>query len=401
MPRKTTIFSSVSSYSRDVKVLLAFSSIAAMLMIMRGVFVPIYLSVLGFSPLLVGTYLTISTLASGVADIGFGLLSDRFGRRRLLSVNVALSSLFYFIPLVTENVALILASAVFTYQGTRSPIVNALLADYSTHEERTTVFTLKLFFGSVLSILGPLISGLPVIFQSYMGFGEVASFKPLFVVGLGLTIICVLLISLIRESAGSSVGGRVSIPRDQYNIILKLATTRVMDTMAVGITLNIFSLWFSVRYSVGIGVVSVVFTFAQFVESIAYLLAPALEERIGNVKGTVLIRALGAFFMFSLAFAPTPLVAAILYASRNAFQRISHPLRESYEMAILDPRVRASGAALINIPRLVISTAGPSIGGYLIELSPVFPPLLSGAIFALGDALYWMFFKDLKPPEEI
>jgi len=400
MPQKTTIFSSVSSYSKDVKVLLVFSSLAAMLMIMRGVFVPIYLSVLGFSPLLVGTYLTISTLASGVADIGFGLLSDRFGRKRLLFVNVLLSSLFYFIPLVTENVALILASAVFTYQGTRSPIVNALLADYSTHEERTTVFTLKLFFGSVLSILGPLISGLPVLFQSYLGFGEVASFKPLFVVGLGLTIISVLLVSLIRESAGSGARERVSIPKDQYRIIMKLATTRVMDTMAVGITLNIFSLWFSVRYSVGIGVVSVVFTFAQFVESIAYLLAPALAARIGNVKGTVLIRAFGAFFMLSLAFAPTPLVAAILYASRNAFQRVSHPLRESYEMAILDPLVRASGAALINIPRLVISTAGPSIGGYLLEISPVFPPLLSGTIFAIGDVLYWIFFKDLKPPEE-
>ena len=400
MSRKTTIFSSVSSYSKDVKVLLAFSSIAAMLMIMRGVFVPIYLSVIGFSPLLVGTYLTISTLAAGIGDIGFALLSDRFGRKKLLAINVALSSLFYLIPLLTDNVQLILVSAVFTYQGSRSPIVNALLADYSTHEERTTVFTLKLFFGSVLSILGPLVSGLPVVFQGVLGFGEEASFKPLFVVGVVLTVVCVLLVSLIRESAGPGRRERVAIPKDQLRIIMKLATTRVMDTMAVGITLSIFSLWFSVRYDVGIGVVSVVFTFAQFVESIAYLLAPALAARIGNVKGTVLIRALGAFFMLSLAFAPTPLVAAILYASRNAFQRVSHPLRESYEMAILDPRVRASGAALINIPRLVISTAGPSIGGYLLEISPVFPPLLSGTIFAVGDALYWLFFKDLKPPEE-
>ena len=400
MSRKTTIFSSVSSYSKDVKVLLAFSSIAAMLMIMRGVFVPIYLSVIGFSPLLVGTYLTISTLAAGIGDIGFALLSDRFGRKKLLAINVALSSLFYLIPLLTDNVQLILVSAVFTYQGSRSPIVNALLADYSTHEERTTVFTLKLFFGSVLSILGPLVSGLPVVFQGVLGFGEEASFKPLFVVGVVLTVVCVVLVSLIRESAGVGRRERVEIPKDQLRIIMKLATTRVMDTMAVGITLNIFSLWFSVRYDVGIGVVSVVFTFAQFVESIAYLLAPALEARIGNVKGTVIIRAFGAFFMLSLAFAPTPLVAALLYASRNAFQRVSHPLRESYEMAILDPRVRASGAALINIPRLVISTAGPSIGGYLLEISPVFPPLLSGSVFALGDILYWLFFKDLKPPEE-
>jgi MFS family permease len=400
MPQKASIFSSISSYSKDVKVLLAFSSIVSMMMIMRGVFVPIYLSVLGFSPLLVGTYLTISTLASGITDIGFGLLSDRFGRKKLLLINIVLSSLYFLIPLVTNNVTLILASAIFTYQGSRSPIVNALLADNSTDEDRTNVFTLKLFLGSVLSILGPLISGLPVIFQSYLQFDEVTSFLPLYAVGFGLTIICVVLISLIEESAGSSTRENISIPRDQYHIIMKLAATRVMDTMAVGITLNIFSLWFSIRYNVGIGVVSIVFTFAQVVESLAYLAAPYIAARVGNVKGTVIIRAFGAFYMFSLAFAPTPMIAAILYASRNAFQRVSHPLRESYVMAILDPRVRASGSALINIPRLLISTAGPSIGGYLIEISPFFPPLISGTIFAIGDVLYWVFFKDIKPPEE-
>jgi hypothetical protein len=278
--------------------------------------------------------------------------------------------------------------------------VNALLADYSTDEDRTNVFTLKLFFGSILSVLGPLISGLPVIFQSYLHFDEATSFKPLYIVGFGLTIICVMLISLIKESTGPSTRENISIPKDQYHIIMKLATTRVIDMMAVGITLNIFSLWFSIRYNVGIGVVSIVFTFTQFVESLTYLLAPYLAARMGNVKGTVLIRAFGAFFLFSLAFAPTPLIAAILYATRNAFQRISHPLRESYVMAILDPQVRASGSALINIPRLLISTAGPSIGGYLIELSPIFPPLLSGTLFIIGDILYWVFFKDIKPPEE-
>jgi MFS family permease len=369
-------------------------------MIMRGVFVPIYLSVLGFSPLLVGTFLTISTLASGVIDIVFGLLADRYGRKKLLLFNILMSSLYYLIPLVTNNITLILASALFTYQGSRSPIVNALLADYSTDEERTNVFTLKLFFGSVLSIFGPLISGLPVIFQNILKFDEVTSFKPLYVMGFGLTIICVILLSLIKESIGSNLREKITIPKDQYHIIIKLATTRVMDTMAVGITLNIFSLWFSIRYNVGIGVVSIVFTFAQFVESLAYLLAPYLAARWGNVKTTVIIRAFGAFFMFSLAFAPTPLIAALLYASRNAFQRISHPLRESYVMAILDPQVRASGSALINIPRLLISTAGPSIGGYLIEISPFFPPFLSGIIFGFGDILYWLFFKDIKPPEE-
>jgi MFS family permease len=400
MSKRPSIVSSISTLSKDTKVLLTINSIFMLIQNFRDVFVPIYLSISGFSPLMIGTYLTISTFASGIGDTGFAILSDKLGRKKVLLINVMISTLYYVIPLLTNDVFLILASAVFAYNGRRSSIVNALLADHSTDEERTNIFTLKLFSGSLFSVLGPMLSGLPVLFQRYGNMDEIASFKPLYVIGVGLTLLCLLLVSLMKEKEASIKTSKVSIPKDQYRIILKLATTHAMDTMAVGITLNIFSLWFSIRYNVGIGVVSIVFTFAQFVESLAYLVAPYVASRVGNVKGTVIIRAFGAFFLFSLAFAPTPMIAAILYATRNAFQRISHPLRQSYMMTILDPKVRASGSGLINIPRLVTMTAGPSIGGYLLELSPMFPPLISGTIFAIGDLAYWLFFKDLKPPEE-
>ena len=400
MSEKPSIISRIASLSGDAKILLAINCVITLLQNYKDIFVPIYLSISGFSPILIGTYLTISTFSSGISDTGFAILSDKFGRKKILRINILLSSLFYLIPLLTNNVIMILGSALFTYQGRRSSIVNAMLADYCTDEDRTNVFTLKLFLGTLFSVLGPIMTGLPVFLQSRYNIDEIASFKPLFVIGMGFTLLCLLLITVIGEKKALEKTEKVSIPPDQYRIILKLATTHAMDTMAVGITLNIFSLWFSLRYNVGIGVVSIVFTFAQLVESLAYLIAPYIASRVGNVKGTVIIRAFGAFFMLSLAFAPTPMIAAILFASRNAFQRISHPLRESYMMAVLDPKVRASGSGIINIPRLLTMTAGPSIGGYLLGISPMFPPLLSGIIFAIGDVTYWMFFKDLKPPEE-
>lgn len=400
MSEKPSIISRIASLSGDAKILLAINCVITLLQNYKDIFVPIYLSISGFSPILIGTYLTISTFSSGISDTGFAILSDKFGRKKILRINILLSSLFYLIPLLTNNVIMILGSALFTYQGRRSSIVNAMLADYCTDEDRTNVFTLKLFLGTLFSVLGPIMTGLPVFLQSQYNIDEIASFKPLFVIGMGFTLLCLLLITVIGEKKALEKTEKVSIPPDQYRIILKLATTHAMDTMAVGITLNIFSLWFSLRYNVGIGVVSIVFTFAQLVESLAYLIAPYIASRVGNVKGTVIIRAFGAFFMLSLAFAPTPMIAAILFASRNAFQRISHPLRESYMMAVLDPKVRASGSGIINIPRLLTMTAGPSIGGYLLGISPMFPPLLSGIIFAIGDVTYWMFFKDLKPPEE-
>ena len=393
-------FDRISLLSKDAKILLVFNCIGTLLMTMRSVFIPIYLLLLGFSPLLIGTYLTISALASGITSTTFALLSSKYGRKKFLLINLTTSSLYYLIPLLTTDVITILASSIFSYQSRESPIVNALLADHTNDEDRTNLFTLKLFSGSIFGVLGPMISGLPIIFQKYYNFSEFTSFKPLFIIGIGLTIISFILVLKIKETFILKKNEKVSIPKEQYHIIMKLATTRAIDTLAVGITLSIFSLWFTLRYSVDIGVVSIVFTFAQVAETLAYLFAPYISRRLGNVKGTVIIRGFGAVVMLLLAFAPTPLIAAILYALRNSFQKISHPLRQSYTMGILDPKIRAAGAGLINIPRILTMSAGPSIGGYLMGISTMFPPLVSETVFAIGDILYWIFFKDLKLPEE-
>lgn len=390
-----------SSFSEETKILLAFNCIMSSLMSLKGIFIPIYLLNLGFSPILIGAFLTISTFASGISDTGSAILSDKYGRKKILLINILFSSLYYLIPLLTNNITLILVSAIFAYQGRTSSIVNALLADSSTDKKRTNLFTMKLFSGCLFGIIGPIIAGFPIIFQSYFNFDKLTSFKPLFIVCIGLTIIGFLLISNMKERIGSNDVEKVSIPRHQYNLILKFAFSHSIDTFAVGITLSIFSLWFSLRYNVDIGVVSIVFTFAQFVETFAYLSAPYIANKVGNVKGTVIIRGLGAAFLFLLAFAPTPFIAAILYAFRNSLQHISHPLRESYKMAILEKNIRASGAGISNIPRIITMSIGPSIGGYLLEISTMYPPLISGIIFGIGDVCYWLFFKDIKPPEEI
>ena len=174
-------FDKISLLSKDAKILLVFNCIGTLLMTMRGVFIPIYLLISGFSPLLIGTYITISSLASGITDTSFSLLSTKYGRRKILLINIVTSSLYYLIPLFTNNVSLILASAIFSYQSRQSSLVNALLADHTNDEDRTSLFTLKMFSGSILGILGPMIAGLPIIFQKYYNFNEFTSFKPLFI----------------------------------------------------------------------------------------------------------------------------------------------------------------------------------------------------------------------------
>jgi len=397
---KTLLRSHLPRISRDAKILIGLNSIAMMLTNLRNIYVPIFLHVMGLSPAEIGIYLTILTFTSIGKEVGFAVLSDWFGRKKLLLTDISMSSLFYLILITSKDLRLIYLSAVFAYGGVRSPILNALLSDTATDSERTQLFTMKLFFSSLFTILAPILSGLPALAQIYGGVDELSSFNILFWIGLAMTVLCMAMAPMVKERRGKARKRVTSISKEQMALILKLATTNSLDIMAVGITLNLFSLWLALRYNVGIGVVSIIFTFAQIAETFAYLPAPFIASRIGNVKGTVIIRAVGFILIAALAFCPTPTIAAVVYAARNAVQRMSHPLRESYIMAVLDPDVRASGSAFIEIPRIPASSVGPLIGGYLLEISTALNPLTSGAIFGLGDILYWMFFRDVKPPEE-
>ena len=235
----------MSLLNKDTKLLLGLTGIGNLLMVMKGVFIPIYLLLLGFSTVQIGTYLMISTFASGITDSGLAILSTKFGKKKVLMINMFTSLFSFLIPLLTRNFSLVMLSAVFSYQGRTNSTADALLADNTTDDRRTNLFTLKLFLGSLFSVLGPIISGLPIIFQQYYNVSKLDSMMPLFLIGCIFTIASFILAFVLDESPVSKNVERVSIPKDQRQIIMKLATTHAIDTLAVGITLNIFSLWFT------------------------------------------------------------------------------------------------------------------------------------------------------------
>lgn len=365
-----------------------------------GIVLPIYLSKLGFNPLSIGTLLTVSTFSNTSRAIVFAILSDRYGRKRLLMLERTFS-LFYFTALILSDNFLLLCLASFIGSSSQETLItDALMADKSSAGERTKIFSLRFFTGSLFSTLGTLLSGLPPFLQASAGLSEVNSFKILFGIGLLTVLLSIGLLNLVTDTKPSSSSSRPFLPKRSLKIIGKFSVTNAIDNMAVGITMSLFSLWLNLRFDIGLEVVGLVFTFSQIFETFAYLAAPLIASKFGTVNGIVLIRAVGAALIALLAVAPTPLLAALIYAARNFFQRMSHPLRQSFMMGILNPEERASVASFASLPRVATGSLAPMVGGYLIEISYVLPPITSAAIFALGDVVYYLFFRNVRPPEE-
>ena len=70
-------------------------------------------------------------------------------------------------------------------------------------------------------------------------------------------------------------------------------------------------------------------------------------------------------------------------------------------MAVLHPEERASAAGIVQLTSTGSRAIAPTLGGYLMqELSTSLPLFISAAVFTLGNALFYLFFHKLKPPEE-
>jgi MFS family permease len=186
-----------------------------------------------------------------------------------------------------------------------------------------------------------------------------------------------------------------------WRLAAKFSVYYMLSQFGARIIIPFFSLWFYLTYQLDLTSVGYIFTASKAVETFTYLLGPPLSQRLGVVRTVVLSRMGGVLCIALLPVAPTPLVAALLFTGRNAIQRISLPLRQSYMMAVLRPEERASTAGVVQLSSTATGSLAPTLGGYLLqEVSTTLPLFISAAFFTVSNLLFYVFFGRIKPPEE-
>jgi predicted MFS family arabinose efflux permease len=71
-------------------------------------------------------------------------------------------------------------------------------------------------------------------------------------------------------------------------------------------------------------------------------------------------------------------------------------------MGVIEPSQRATASGFANFPSQVTSAAGPYMAGYFMEHLFLSMPLEFAAVMqGLNTVLYWWFFRNVYPPEEM
>ncbi len=143
----------------------------------------------GATPYLIGEALGIYGLAQGLLQIPFGLLSDRFGRKRMIVLGLVLFGLGSAIAALSTSIAGVIVGRVLQGAGAVGSVILALVADLTREESRTKAMAMVgISIGAsfmIAVVVGPILAnfiGVPGIFWLMVGLALIGVVITLFVV---------------------------------------------------------------------------------------------------------------------------------------------------------------------------------------------------------------------------
>lgn len=178
---------------REKKAIFSLSSIYALRMLGLFMILPV-LSLFaekmeGATPVLIGLAISVYGLTQAVLQIPFGLLSDRFGRKKIIIIGLILFSAGSVVAAVSTTIYGILIGRAIQGSGAIAAAIMALVADLTQEVHRTKAMatigaSIGISFGIAIT-LGPILAGyigISGIFWLTAGLSILAIFVVLFIV---------------------------------------------------------------------------------------------------------------------------------------------------------------------------------------------------------------------------
>jgi len=396
--------------SRDGKLLLAVRPLQTFSSSYVSIFFAVYMSLVGIPLWMIGVILTAGQLFSTLFNTVAGFMADRIGRKKMLiffGLLVAFSGAIFATvsaPIVLIPVAIVSTMGSRGGFGAANMLERVILAQSCSEEMRTKMYAVRSTLNSIARSVGLLSAGTVVVFQTWFGISQLASYRLMFGAYALLNLaVAVLYGMLSRDAEVSEVNVRPPpLSAKTKRNVFRLSLLFSLDSLGSGfIPSSLVSYWFFDRFGLGMDTIALIFSGSSLLAAVSFMLAARIAERIGLINTMVYSHLPSNLMTMSIPFMPNLAMSSAVYMGRSLLSQMDVPTRQSYVMAIVEPEERSRVAGLINLPRSLTSAIGPTITGFVMQfLGPSLPFLLAGGVKAFYDIALYFNFKDVKPPEE-
>jgi len=377
---------------------------------LNSVALGLYLAGIGLSGAEIGLVFSAAFIGSLGLTLIIALWGDRIGRRRLLMAGSALMVLAAAIPLVSTDpllLALIALSGMVSLNANESTglqtVDQALIPQSVPDSQRTAAFALYNLLASAGAALGALSVALLPALGAALGLSGPAIYAPAFLTYAVIGVITLVMQSRLDKHAetGERLERRLAIDRSRP-IVAQLSLLFGLDSFASSLSVQSYIAFFlASRFGMDPQQAGLLFFAAGVLTTLSFPVAAWLSAHVGLIQTMVYTHIPSSIFLIGMAFAPTLAIASALLLARAALASMDVPARQSYTMAVVEPRERTATAGVTSLARGVAQVPGPAIAGaLLVPIGLGVPLVATGLLKIVYDLALFALFRSRPAPEE-
>lgn len=324
----------------------------------------------------IGRFNALPATAVIACALPLGRWSDRIGCRRAIVLGAALGigSLAGFALLDAPEwlaaAAVVGGVGGLLLQGNTPPF----LAQHSTAEERTHLFSAQSAIATGTGLLGSILGGfLPRGYALATGGlpTELPALRATLVVAAAIGALSLLVFFDLPGGATgrgaadtSALDPADSLPRALF---AKLLLPHALVGLGAGCTMPFMNLYIKGKFGVEYEVLGLIFGWSSLFTALSMLVQPWLAGRFGKARAIMITQGASIPFLLALGYAPYFWIAAIALFLRGALMNMAVPVYNAFAMELVPVRRRAQFVGLEMMMWNAGWAAGSSFSGVLRE----------------------------------
>lgn len=359
----------------------------------------------GFSDTFMGLLYTLMGVFAVVFSIPAGIVSDRYGKRKILLIGNIIASLSIFIFALTNSMLILILISILL--GISESMIasssGALLAEKTSNEKRALAFSFNGFINGISFGLGGFMIPLHMVFEN-IGIDEILAHELLYIVSSILALFSSILIIKISESNvfKKKKGLRNLLPHKSKTIIIKYTITSSILAFGAGIFVPLMTRWFYLMYGAKDTISGPVLGFTNLLIGLSNLLAPILVWKFGLINSIVFSQLSSTLFLFILPYCPNFIMASMVYFIRSFLMNITGPLQQAMIMSLVNEEERGVASGINSLVWRLPYSISVGLGAWFFEIGNLSSPFsIATILYIISTILFWLFFKNVKTHKEI
>ncbi|MBT9156884.1 MAG: Multidrug resistance protein MdtG [Firmicutes bacterium] len=349
----------------------------------------------GLSADFLGLMIAVSSVSNAVFSLPAGMLSDRFGRKRVVISGAILAVAGQLILVLWPTPSLALLSALIGGAGGAVLMVST--------EERAHLFSVNAATWTVSGVIGSFLGGaLPLMWARIMGSAPdslIAYRLTLFTALILLAVSVVLYYALEerRDPKRATRHEKIRLVLPSRDLMVRLLVPEIILGFGAGMIIPFLNVYFARQLGASAAQIGSIFSVMSLVTTVALLCAPLLEGKYGTVKAAVYTRILSVPLFLTIALTNTLWIGAVAAWFRSALMNASMPLVSKFNMEVASPSERATLSSLVGMTWTVGWALGARLGGRWMETYGYnFPYFITAALYVISAIVFYYFCLPLE-----